>query len=215
MTIAMCQMAKEDGTVHMVCSPHANFEYTYNRERCTQMVEELRARVPGMAFSLGCDFHLSFENIEDAVAFPKRYTIGDSRYLLIEFSDFTIPANTPEILFKLQSAGMVPIITHPERNPVLSRKSSLVNEFVEQGALVQITANSLTGFWGRGPKKVTEQLLEKGLVHFIASDAHSLKSRPPHLSAARKTAAKIVGQRSADRLVIDNPQAVVNDQPLP
>lgn len=214
MTLEMCRMAKEDGTTHIVCTPHANFEYDYNRESHTALLEELKTKFPEMEFSLGCDFHLSYDNVEDAIKNPRRYTIGNTRYLLIEFSDFNIPPSTPDILFQLHSAGMVTIITHPERNPVLARKPDLVRQFVEMGALVQVTANSLTGFWGKIPQKTAELLLKNGLVHFIASDAHSLRSRPPLLSAARKAAARIVGERGAECLVVDNPRAVVNDQAL-
>jgi protein-tyrosine phosphatase len=57
-----------------------------------------------------------------------------------------------------------------------------------------------------------ESLLKKNMVHFIASDAHGLKNRPPLLSAARAAAANIVGKDAAAKLVDANPGAVVNNQ---
>ena len=69
-----------------------------------------------LTFSLGCDFHFSYDNIQDALAHPRRYTIGESQYLLVEFSDFGILPEVKQNLLFVASNGMVPIITHPERN---------------------------------------------------------------------------------------------------
>jgi protein-tyrosine phosphatase len=95
---------------------------------------------------------------------------------------------------------------------VLLKKQELVREYVDAGARVQITANSLTGFWGKHPQKMCESLLHQGLVHFIASDAHGLRGRPPLLAAARKAAEKLVGEAAATRLVEGNPAAVLANQ---
>lgn len=213
-TLEMCRMAEQDGVTHIVATPHANFEYIYNRTAHGVMLDELRERVPGLGFSLGCDFHLSFENIEDALLHPERYAIGDTRYLLVELSEFSA-FNVNQTLFQLQTAGLVPIITHPERNPIVLANPEMVDAFCEAGCLIQITANSLTGFWGKASQKMCASLLRKNMVHFIASDAHGVKNRPPLLSAARQAAAKIVGEEAADRLVFANPNAVVTNQAIP
>ena len=92
MTAEMCRLAVEDGITHIVATPHCNDRYEYNRERFTEMLGQLHDAANGeLSFSLGCDFHFSYDNIQDALENPRRYTIGDSQYLLIEFSDFGIP----------------------------------------------------------------------------------------------------------------------------
>ena len=146
-------------------------------------------RVPGVSFSLGCDFHLSYENIDDAMQHPERYAIGNTRYQLVELSEYSA-FNVAQTLYELQTVGLVPILTHPERNPLIMGKPSLLKEYAAVGCLFQITANSLTGFWGKPSQKMCEEMLRNKMVHFIASDAHSIKSRPPILSAARDAAAK-------------------------
>ena len=88
----------------------------------------------------------------------------------------------------------------------------MLHEFADVGCLFQITANSLTGFWGKPSQKMCEEMLRNKMVHFIASDAHGIKSRPPILSAARDAAAKIVGAAEAEKLVDANPAAVVANQ---
>jgi protein-tyrosine phosphatase len=212
-TLEMCRVAEQDGVTHIVATPHANYEYRYDRAIHLATLEELRKRVPSLTFSLGCDFHLSYENIEDALVHPERYAIGETRYLLVELSEYST-FNVAQALYKLQTAGLIPIITHPERNPVVLGKPEMINDFFDAGCLIQITANSLTGFWGKHPQKLCETLLRNNMVHIIASDAHGLKSRPPLLSAARNAAAKIIGADAAAKLVDANPRAVVTDQNL-
>lgn len=110
---------------------------------------------------------------------------------------------------------MVPIITHPERNPLLVRRPERVLEMINAGALVQVTANSITGFWGDKAQSVSEWLLKQGAVHVVASDAHDPKRRRPVLSQARRAIAKLAGEEVAEDLVVHNPQSIINGQPLP
>ncbi len=209
-TLEMCRLAEQDGVTHIVATPHANYEYKYDRAAHLGLLDELRARAPKLTLSLGCDFHLSYENIEDAMSHPGRYTIGDSKYMLVELSEYSA-FNAAQTLHQLQTAGLIPILTHPERNPVILGNPDLINRFADVGCLFQITANSLTGFWGKPKQQFCEQMLKKKMVHFIASDAHGVKNRPPMLSGARNAAAKIIGAEAADKLVRANPGAVLNN----
>jgi len=216
MTAEMCRIAAEDGITHIVATPHANDLFEYDRERCTEMLGQLSDAANGrLAFSLGCDFHFSYDNIQDALANPRRYTIGDSQYLLVEFSNYGLPPTVKQDLLLLASNGMVPIITHPERNPILARKPEMVLEMAQQGCLIQITANTFTGFWGRQPKKIAEWLLKREAVHIIASDAHDPEHRRPLLSEARDAVAALAGKDVAAALVTHNPSAVVDGKSLP
>jgi protein-tyrosine phosphatase len=210
-TLEMCRIAEADGVTHIVATPHANYEYRYDRTIHLSLLEELRSRVPTLSFSLGCDFHLSYENIEDAMVHPERYAIGDTRYLLVELSEYST-FNVAQTLYRLRTAGLVPILTHPERNPVILGNPDLLNEFADVGCLFQITANSLTGFWGKSKQKMCETMLKNNMVHFIASDAHGTKNRTPVLSKARDAAAKMIGLDAAEKLVNANPAALLNNQ---
>jgi protein-tyrosine phosphatase len=216
MTEEMCRIAADDGIRHIVATPHCNHKFGYDRQRYQDMLGQLREASGGrVEFSLGCDFHFSYENITDAIEHPKRYTINGMRYLLIEFSNYGIPPNANDHIFLLTSKGMVPIITHPERNPLLARRPESVLELVNAGALVQVTANAITGFWGTQAKSVAEWLLQRGAVHVVASDAHDAFRRMPVLSEARAAVAKLVGEDIANDLVVNNPRAIVDGQALP
>lgn len=212
----MCRMAAADGITHIVATPHANNRYVYDRAYLLNLLDQLRARVgPSPQFSLGCDFHLSFENLERVIEQPHTYTIGETNYLLIELSNYSIPTQLADCFRRLGDVGLTPILTHPERNPILQQTPQRVLEYADQGCLVQVTASSLTGFWGERPEVVARWLLDRSAVHILASDAHETKRRVPNLSGARNVAAQLVGAEYADALVDRNPGAVVNGMPIP
>jgi protein-tyrosine phosphatase len=216
MTLEMCRLAIGDGITHVVATPHADDTYAYSHDHVCDLVTELRNKIGDqLAFSVGCDFHLSYENIEDAIAHPRRYTIADSHYLLVEFSDYGIPPQVSESLLRLEAAGMIPIITHPERNAILQRRPERVREWAESGCLVQVTASAVTGRWGDTARRVAIWLLENGAVHVLASDAHDDNHRAPILSEARYVVSRRYGADLARALVQDNPEAIVGGRALP
>jgi protein-tyrosine phosphatase len=164
---------------------------------------------------LGCDFHLSYDNLQDCVANPSRYVIEGTRYQLVEFSNYSIPDNTTDSFFKLGDCGITAVITHPERNPILRENLQRVVEWADQGCVVQITGSALTGFWGERTRRAAVWLLERQAVHVLATDAHDLEKRIPILSTSREAAAEICGEDVAEALVEGNPRAIISNQPLP
>src|SRR5208283_5508973 len=90
-----------------------------------------------------------------------------------------------------------------------------VLEYADQGCLVQVTASSLTGFWGARAQDVARWLVERSAVHILATDAHDMRRRIPILSEARAVAAKMVGAECAAALVEGNPGAIIAGKPVP
>jgi len=214
--VEMCRLAAADGITHIVATPHANDKYTYDREQHQERAKLLMERTGGVPeISVGCDFHFSFENVQEALVHPSSYTIGQSKYMLVEFSDYSIPPMFLENLHLFTLKGMRLVITHPERNPLLQRKPEQLLEWAEHGAIIQVTANSLTGFWGKTAQNIARWLLDNDAVHVIATDAHDTKARPPLMSRARQTVADWVDQEVADALVTHNPTAIIRNEELP
>jgi protein-tyrosine phosphatase len=224
--VEMCRMAAADGITHSVATPHANDRYAYDRACLSGLLDQLREKLreelrgaPGppepLQLTLGCDFHLSFENLERVLEQPHTYTIGETNYLLIELSNFSVPTRLENCLFRLGDRGLIPILTHPERNPILQQTPQRILEWAEQGCLIQVTASALTGLWGERPENVARWLLERSAVHILASDAHDTKHRIPNLSNARDVAETIVGAEYAEALVQGNPDAIVKGMPIP
>jgi protein-tyrosine phosphatase len=214
--VEMCRLAAADGIDHMVATPHANEEFSYDRAEHEATLAQLRQMVPGRPLlSLGCDFHFSYENLEDVLASPRKYVIGYTNYLLIELSDFIMPRFVAENLVRLLDAGLTPILTHPERNLMLQRDPGKVLEWAENGCIVQVTASALTGLWGKKVTQLAHWFIQHEAVHVLATDAHNLRRRTPVLSQARDLVAEHYGADLAEALVERNPRAIVEGLPLP
>ena len=215
-SVAMMEAAANDGITHIVCTPHANSRFVFDPAINAEKLALLKDRADGrVTLGLGCDFHLSYDNIEDAFKNRHKYTLNQKNYLLVEFGDLMIPATMNETFYELNVAGIHPIITHPERNPVLQRHPERLEEWLLGGCLVQVTASSLTGRFGKTAQGMATRLLAQNWVHFIASDAHNMSSRPPIMSEAYALIAKRYGQETAERLCIANPRAAFYGEPLP
>jgi len=119
------------------------------------------------------------------------------------------------MLAHLLGKGFVPIISHPERNRGFAARPELLYEFVTMGCAAQVTAASLTGEVGREVRETAGLFMVNNLVHFIASDAHRVVSRPPGLSRAVAAASKIVGESKARAMVTEIPRAILDNKALP
>jgi protein-tyrosine phosphatase len=207
-SLAMLQMAVNSGTTDIVATPHASPAYRFDAAAVDGRIAELQQTVgSGVRIHRGCDFHLTPENIADACAHPDRYSIDGNGFLLVEFSDSFIPKTIDQIFNGFFQAGLTPVITHPERNRLLQKKPALIRSWRESGALVQITALSLLGGFGRTAKASADELLKRKLVDFVASDAHDCKHRTPVLREAWDYLEHNWGKENAQALLEDNPRA--------
>lgn len=214
-SLAMVRMAAEHGTTALVATPHASPQFHFDPALIAERLAELEQALDGaLALYSGCDFHLSYDNIQDAIRNPYKYTINHKNYLLVEFSDMLIFKNTSEIFARLTGAGMLPVITHPERNGLLRQRLEEIAAWVESGVLVQVTAQSLTGGFGRKAQEFCRTLLDRGLVHFTASDGHDCDHRPPCMDRAREWLTENYGEAVSEALCVANPRAAVSGSPL-
>src|ERR1700735_3424958 len=215
-SVAMAEMSLQNGVTHIVCTPHSSEHFRFDPQLNLERLEMVQRRLSGrLELSLGCDFHLMFDNIEDAIANPAKYSINGKQYLLVEFPEHAISQNMKEIFFRLSMAGLVSIITHPERNPLLARHPERMADWLRAGCLIQITAASLTGRFGKIAQRVSHELLRRNWVNFIATDAHDLTSRPPMLRDAYELVADKYGAETAERLCVLNPRAAFFGEPMP
>jgi protein-tyrosine phosphatase len=217
-SVAMARVAVADGISHIVCSPHANSTYAYEPRVIAEKIAELQHLLDREAISVklgrGCDFHMSYENVQEAKLDPAKFSINGSGYLLVEIPDYGISPGLTEIFYQLQIAGLIPILTHPERNPTLQADRPRMMDWLRGGVLVQVTAGSVVGRMGRHAERMAHDLLANRWVHFLATDAHNTTSRPPKMREAFDVVAKKYGPDYAHLLCVSNPLAAFTGKPL-
>jgi protein-tyrosine phosphatase len=220
--VAMCRLAAADGCEAMVATPHQRREEWWNAEpadraRLAALADELQSAVgAGFRVHLGGEVHAAPGLLREVEQLPGGgiLSLAGSRYLLVEFGAGS-PDQAADLVHELVVAGWRPIVAHPEFVPWLAGDPAAVARLVALGATTQVTAMSVTGDFGRRPQADSLALLEAGLVHFVASDSHGVRRRPPGLKRAYALVAGRWGEKLARRLVLDNPRAVVSDLPLP
>jgi len=212
----MLRMASASGTTDIVATPHANTEFSFDSARVTQKIADLQAAAGSLPrIHYGCDFHLTPENIEDALCDPGKYSINHRGYLLVEFSDHFIPKATGDIFARMLDTGLRPVVTHPERNALLQKRLPDLESWVGMGCYLQVTAQSLLGLFGRHAREFSNVLLSRQLVHFVASDAHDSKHRTTELKPAWDYVETQYGSSTAGLLFIEHPQAAIEGSPIP
>jgi protein-tyrosine phosphatase len=214
-SLSMAKMAVEDGIHTVVATVHTlNGVYV-------NPVHDVIARLNAlknvfMENHIGLQLHAAYEvhlcpRIVESIRNGNAGTIDSAgKYLLLEFPSQTVPKGVKEEIFSLKLNGITPIIAHPERNAFIQRDSDLLYELLGMGALIQVTAMSVTGGFGMAAKQSAERLLKRRMCHIIASDAHSASARPPVLSRAVDDAAEILGSfEEAQRMVTHVPAAIL------
>ncbi len=217
-SIEMARIAEAEGITHVVCTPHASSRYTFDPSRNSALANELREALTAagveVKLGLGCDFHISYDNVQDALANPSRYSINEHDYLLIELPDYSLSPNLGETFYELRLHGLIPILTHPERNPTLQRDPGRLLPWLRDGLLCQVTAGSVLGHMGKEAERFARRMLKNRWVHFIATDAHNTTSRAPRMRQAADLIAKRYGPEYAELICRANPLAVFEGRPL-
>ncbi len=216
-SVAMCRKAAEDGCDVLVATPHQRHPHWWNDdlEDLETARRELQSRLgPHPRILLGGEVRADREILTaiDALAStPTIRRLAGSRYLLLEFGPSFGPQ--PEtIVHEMRLAGWVPLLAHPECIPWLADDMSRLETLISLGALLQITAMSVCGDFGRGPRDAAMKLLDQGMVHVLASDCHNLDGRPPGLSRAVRVINRRFGQGLSDSITERNPRAIVEDR---
>ena len=212
----MAETAIEDGVTHVIGTPHANNDFPFLPKLVRSHADELQAKLgERLVIGTGCDFHLSYENFEALRAEPSKFTLNQKSYLLVEFANFSVPASLDQTLHQLQLLGIRPIITHPERNQLIRSQWDRLWGWLHQGCFVQVTAQSITGDFGQRAQDAAETLLDSNAIHFIASDAHNVTTRPLRLKPAYEYIAERKGLEVAQALFQENPRAAFEGLELP
>jgi protein-tyrosine phosphatase len=220
--VAMCRAAAASGTQALVATSHQRRSSWWNTDRraLRRLRRQLQAALgPAPRIYGGGEVHVDTSLLSEVMEFSRDALEGllplaDSRYLLLEFSAQANGEEAADLIHELSVAGWIPVLAHPEHIHWLATDPDLVAHLVSLGATMQITAMSVTGHFGHRAQTHSHRLLDLGLVHFVASDTHDLKNRPPTLQPARTLIAEHWGESIAKDLLEVNPRAVLENRPL-
>jgi len=193
--LEMLRAAEADGTSIIAATPHAHH---VSATQITDGVDRLRTLVADAGINIeiipGHEARLA-PDIADRYRQNDIIPLNHTTYQLIELHLFEEwPKELSEkSIGRIQAAGLTPVMAHPERYPAVQREPEWINTLIERGILMQINSHSLTGYHGPEAQKTAETLIERQLVHIIASDAHNPGRRPPIIRAALERAAVIAG----------------------
>jgi protein-tyrosine phosphatase len=215
--LAMARMAVDDGIQVMAATPHFmpglyDNEANDIRSRVARFNQQLGDEGIALHVVVGCDAHIRPDFLT-CLRDDTLLRLNDSRYVLFEPSHMTLPARMEDLLFNVQMAGYVPILTHPERFKWIEQHYDVFQRLAQSGVWMQITCGSLTGRFGSRPKYWAERMLAEGIVHILATDAHNTTSRPPSMASAFAKAQSEVGLDEANNLVLIRPVNILDNQP--
>jgi protein-tyrosine phosphatase len=213
--LEMLRAAADDGIGTLIATPHAHWADGYD---VPAAVERLNALASGADIDVeilpGSEVRIAADLVEQLERGALR-TLNGTSYLLLElyFSHEWRIEVVESVIERLRDAGLKPILAHPERYPFVVIEPKVVERFIALGVPVQINALSLSGYHSEGSRRTAHALLDAGLVHIVASDAHSARWRPPLLRQALEEIARLHGETYVARL-LHNAEAVVHGRPI-
>lgn len=212
----LARQAVADGVTHSVVTPHIHHGRWENSiAGVSAAVDEFRLALAAESIALTIDFAGEVRIGPEILSMLPNGEIpflgewDGKRVMLLEMPHSHILPGTEQIVAWLLKQDVLPMIAHPERNKDVMRKLEKLDPLIELGCLFQVTAGSVAGQFGDAAQERAIQLLERGVVTILASDAHHVDRRPVNLSAGRDAAAKILGEQAALALVETNPQTII------
>ncbi|MBP2058111.1 protein-tyrosine phosphatase [Lactobacillus colini] len=224
-SLKLAKAAVDDGITHALMTPHhLNGKYTNHKQDVIKETKEFQQALddndieltvfPSQEVRLSADIPEALEN--DDILFCDE----EGTYMLLEFPSEDVPMYAKDMTFRLLGEGITPIIVHPERNNKILHDPQVLQQFLEQGCLTQVTASSYVGVFGKEIEQLSERLIDAGQVATFASDAHSLAKRESRMTDAYNKLAKQSGKQVSEqfkqnaRNVINGDKVQLNWQPL-
>ncbi|MBT3202056.1 MAG: hypothetical protein HN350_19310 [Phycisphaerales bacterium] len=217
--LGLCRALVDDGVTCAIATPHqlGRYETEISGERIVKAVDELnemlqREDVP-LQVACGAEIRVDMR-VPELLECGELLSLGQTgRFVLIELPHETF-VNPLPLLLRLKDSGIVPVIAHPERCEYLAKQQPVVASWLNAGAVLQLTAGSLTGLCGTRASQQAWGWLQAGWVALIASDAHGTSDRRPVMTAAIEQLTARMGHGAARVLCIENPRHIWAGEPL-
>ena len=201
----------------VVLTPHYIFQGNYqieNKEK-KELFERLYERVKkekiNINLYLGNEVYSS-ANIIDLLKEDKISSINNSKYILIEFPIYVEDKQSYNIIHNIVLSGYIPIIAHPERYKYVRKDFSILNKYIELGALLQINKDSLFGKYGKDAKKIVKKIIKKRMATCVGTDIHSIKRKIYTTDKLRKKIIRLSNKKYCYNIMYKNGLAIINNK---
>jgi tyrosine-protein phosphatase YwqE len=186
--LAMVREMVALGYHKLILTPHVMGDFYKNtssgiRAKLTDLQEAVQEQQIKVELACAAEYYLDEWLLQKLADQEPLLTFGPD-YVLFETSFINEPFNFSEAIFRIKGNGYTPVLAHPERYVYFHHQLDTLAELRENGVLLQINLNSLSGYYGEGARRVAEKLINQGLVDLAGTDAHSLK----HLYSLQKVA---------------------------
>ena len=219
-SLEMARLAAQDGTDTIIATPHyRDMQLEAQLPRAVrELTDTLNAALrsnssgrvtPGIRIFVGMSYRLD-PYLPDLVDSENVTTLNRTRFLLVEPPFNRCPPYVEEVIGRLITQRLVPVLAHPERNVEFQRRPKRLQRLVDEGVVVQLAAGSLTGQYGVGAKRAADQFVRRGMAHVVGSEMHAVGlPRPPLLSEAFEIVEDLVGEQEAINLFETNPEMLL------
>ena len=220
MSLNMLKYAYEQGVTDVVSTVHFQHPLFLNIDHSLgnlqRIAESLQLKLD--EYKIPIKIHLGYEvfYFENLLKISNKplTTLGDGKYMLIEFSPKNIPNSQKQILYDLKISGITPIIAHPERYKLVHENFNIVYDWINAGCLIQVDAGSLLGLMGEKAKNSSHLIIKEKCCHILASDAHNDSNRNFCIKDAYNLVKNIIGKKNSDLLVYEHPSSIINGEDL-
>jgi protein-tyrosine phosphatase len=214
--LGLLRLAMKDGATKLVLTPHLFVGRWDNvasmlRPRFEAFCALAKAKDIEIEMFLGAEVRLQPDLVRLVDRGEISYIGGwdGFKVMLLELEDGRIPVGAINGVRYLKREGILPMLAHPERNKAVMADPEVLEPFVAEGCLLQLTAASIIGGFGKRAEAAAHRLLELGWVTAVASDAHNLLHRPPLMTPARDLLAEYYGKALARALTQDAPARLI------
>lgn len=214
-SLAMARMAVQSGVTVMVATPHCMDDRAQQVYAAWRLLREaLRDTEIPLKLYLGMEIFGTADTVRLLRA-GRLFPLNGSQYPLIEFSFRSTGEEETQILYQVLRAGYRPLVAHPERYGYVRENPELINLWTKMGCLLQVNRGSLLGRFGPGAQRMAAELVERGFVTAVATDAHSPRVRTPWMKDIQILLSQEYSPQLARKLLLQNPQHILRNEPLP
>lgn len=216
MSMEMLRIAEKSGINEIILTPHNKpMHHNVKLEKMRILSEQLQEAMAqeGINIRLHTGNEIYYRSdILDVLEHEDAYTLAESSYVLTEFGPMEAFDRIRGGIYQILSGGYKPILAHVERYASICSRPEYADELAEMGCYIQVNAGSILGWHGWQEKRFTKKLLKRKMVHFVATDAHNMEKRGPHLKECAELIMKKYGEAYARQLMIENPAHVIADE---